>query len=39
MEHLGKNGAELDAIPKQLIEQANNGGGSDNITLGLCKVE
>jgi protein phosphatase len=39
MEHLGKNGAELDAIAKQLIEQANNGGGSDNITLGLCKVE
>ncbi len=36
---LHQNGASLEAVAQQLIEQANNGGGSDNITVGLCRVE
>lgn len=37
--HMLKPGTSLEAMAAGLIEAANNAGGSDNITLGLCRVE
>jgi protein phosphatase len=34
-----KHGHNLEAMAAELIEQANAGGGTDNITVGLCLVE
>lgn len=36
---LGKNGADLEAMASELIDIANAAGGSDNITVGLCRTE
>jgi serine/threonine protein phosphatase PrpC len=38
-EHLERAGAGLDAIAQALIDTANTAGGTDNITIGICKVE
>ncbi|MNC98909.1 Serine/threonine phosphatase stp [compost metagenome] len=34
-----KHGSNLDAMAAELIETANAGGGTDNITVGLVLVE
>jgi PPM family protein phosphatase len=36
---LNNPGADLDTLAKSLIELANDAGGTDNITIGICQVE
>jgi PPM family protein phosphatase len=38
-EHLERPGMSLEAIAQGLIDAANAAGGTDNITIGICKVE